>query len=456
MSHRCIISHQSTLLLTAGLLALAGCSSSPTDKVTTTRPPMANSPDSTAAPAALRYMPTDEVRRAAVADYAGQQPGSSPASTEKFAAMFGPGGQGDYGPLYARLLAGSGLHDDDVADAFAAYTVVTYQVAHGEAATLPAGPTAAVRAQFAPLAAKLLVGQPAGTVAQLGEELKLQAALVLVGAQQPSPQFRQNVARKFLDLYKLDVNALTLTDKGLVGQNGAAISPGAADPAQAATTADPATAATNSAPAPAAAPDGAGVAAGAQWFFRSRSDAYGGITFEPVALLPDGRYCDVGEQPLESLDAAADQARRPRSWGTWRKKGDTFELGPEGKAISYKQGDGSWFPAYPAGAVPLQRTYQNSSGGSVGVATSLVISKITFLDDTHFTEGADGGVVTPNAAGGSRRSAQGTYALRGHTLTLTYADGRTVHQSFAIGAEGNPPHPSATLIFIGGDAYTDE
>ena len=434
------------LPFTASLLTLAGCSSSPTDKATT-RPPTAAAPASAAAPAALRYPPTDAVRRAAVADYAGQQPGSTPATAAKFAAMFGPGGQGDYGPLYTRLLAGSGLRDDDVADAFAAYTVVTYQVAHGEAATLPAGPTAAVRGQFAPLATKLLAGQPAGTVAQLGEELKLQAALVLVGAQQPSPQFRQNVARKFLELYQLDVNALTLTDKGLVGANGAVVAPGAG-PASAARPAAPA--------APAAPTDGAGVAAGAQWFFRSRATGAGGITFEPVALLPDGRYCDVGEQPLESLDAAADQARRPRSWGTWRKRGDTFELGPAGKAISYRLGDGSWFPAYPAGAVPLQRTYQNSSGGSVGVATSFVISKINFVDDTHFTEGADGGVVTPNAAGGSRRRAQGTYQLQGHTLTLTYANGRTVRQSFAIGASGNPPHPSATLVFIGGDAYTDE
>jgi len=432
------------LLLTAGLLTLAGCSSSPADPATTSTRPLlaANSPLSTSQDAALRYTPTDAVRQAAVAEYARQQPGSTSASAEKFVAMFGPGGQGDYGPLYAKLLAGSGLHDNDVADAFAAYLVAAYQVAHGEAATLAAGPTVAVRQQFAPLATRLLADQPAGTSAQLGELLKLQAVLVFVGAQQPTDQFRQNVARKFREQYKLDLNALTLTDKGLASKNGTLVTSAAPD----------------AAPAPdAASISGSGVAAGAQWFFRSRTDAYGGITYEPVALLADGRYCDVDQAPLESLDPAVDPTKRPRSWGQWRQNGNTFVLtGAKGQSISYTLGDGNWFPAYPAGAVPLKRTYKNSSGGSLAGATSLVVSKIHFVDDSRFTEGADGGVVTANAAGGSRRSTSGTYRLQGHTLALTYADGHTVQKSFAIGGEGNPARPSNTLIFIGGDAYVDE
>ncbi len=437
------------VLLLVGLAGLAGCSSSPTDSAQAAKKGTADSPAAGQAVAAseLRYAPTEAVRRAAIEEYARQQPGSTPAAVEQFVTMFGPGGQGDYGPLYTRLLERSGLHNDDVADAFAAYTVATYRVAHGEApegAFLPAGPSAAVRAQFAPLAAKMLVGQPAGTKARLGELMKLQAVLVYVGAQQPTPAFRQNVARKFLEQYKVNVNALTLTDKGLEGPGGA--SPlAAAEPSAAPTAASPATTSGN------------GVAAGARWFFRSVSNAYGGITFEPVALLANGQYCDVGEAPLESLDAAADQARRPAAWGRWRPAGNAIELtGYKGHTSSYTLGDGSWFPAYPAGATPLQRTYKNSSGGSVAGATSLVISELHFVDDSHFTEGADGGVVTANAAGGSRRSASGTYQLQGHTLSLTYTDGRTVHKSFAIGAEGSPARPSNTLIFIGGDAYTDE
>ena len=433
------------LLLTTSLPGLAGCWSSPAESAALPSRAAATGPGAATPiqqPAALRYTPpTDAARKATVTDYARQQPGSTPASAGKFAAMFGPGGLADYNPLYTKLLAGSGLRDNDVADAFAAYTVVTYQVAHGAAATLPAGPTTAVRAQYAPLVANLLAGQPAGTTAQLGELMKLQAVLVFVGAQRPTDAFRQNVARKFQQQYKLDVNALILNDKGLVAQNGA----GAVASASAPPSAAPPTA------------SGPGVAAGAQWFFRSRSDAYGGLTFEPVALLANGQYCDVSDAPLESLNAATDQARRPAAWGRWRKNGAAFVLtSSKGRPISYTLGDGSWFPAYAAGAAPLKRTYQNSSGGSAGAATSLVISKINFLDASHFSEGADAGIVAPNAAGGSRRSASGTYRLQGHTLTLTYADGRTVRKSFAVGATGRPARPSNTLIFIGGDAYVDD
>lgn len=80
-------------------------------------------------------------------------------------------------------------------------------------------------------------------------------------------------------------------------------------------------------------------------------------------------------------------------------------LNNKGQSNSYTLGKGNWFPAYVAGAMPLKRTYKNVSGGSVSVVTSLVISKITFLDGSHFTEGENAGIVALNAAGGSRRSA---------------------------------------------------
>ena len=78
------------------------------------------------------------------------------------------------------------------------------------------------------------------------------------------------------------------------------------------------------------------------------------------------------------------------------------------------------------------------------------------MDGSHFTEGQNAGIVSGNAAGGNRRSTGGTYRLQGHTLTLTYEDGRTVRKSFALGATGSPARATNTMIFIGGDVYTDE
>ena len=178
-----------------------------------------------ASPASLRYAPTPAAQRAATAAFAQRQVGNTPAAKAKFVANFGPGGAADYAPLYAKLLAGSGLRNNDVADAFAACLVATYRVAHGETPggpLLPAGPTAAVRAQFADATARTLAGRPAGTAAELGEFLKLQTVLISVGAQgtdaAKTAAFRQNVATLFKGLYKLDVNDFTLTERGLAKQ----------------------------------------------------------------------------------------------------------------------------------------------------------------------------------------------------------------------------------------------
>ncbi|HEX8327897.1 MAG TPA: hypothetical protein VF629_10175 [Hymenobacter sp.] len=371
----------------------------------------ANSTASNSASAVrLAYIPSTSARRAAVEAQARRLKASNPALAAKLPGTFGPGGPADFSLLYPKAIQGSGLRENDVADAFAAYLVGTYRVAHGEVpggAFLPPKLVSAVRTQYAPAAARALAGRPASTTAELGEFLKLQTVLLYVGATQGRPTdltaFRQGAAVQLKQLFKMDVNALTLTERGFV-QSGA----GTGTPATAAVSAAASPASPAAAAAPAA-PSGTGAAAGAQWFFRSVSDAYGGIAFEPVALLASGQYCDVGDGPLETLNPAADKARRPAAWGTWRKNGNTVVLtNHKGQSNSYTLGTGSWFPAYAAGAVPLKRTYKNASGGSVGGATSLVISKINFLDGSHFSEGSDAGIVSANAAGGNRRSASGT------------------------------------------------
>lgn len=78
-----------------------------------------------------------------------------------------------------------------------------------------AGPTSAGRGQMAPVVGRV-AGEPAATVAGLGEFLKLQTVRVSLGAQQPSAAFRQNIAARFQQLFRLDLAALTLTNRGLL------------------------------------------------------------------------------------------------------------------------------------------------------------------------------------------------------------------------------------------------
>lgn len=195
----------------------------------------------------------------------------------------------------------------------------------------------------------------------------------------------------------------------------------------------------------------------AGWYFRAVSGYPAAIAFEPVVLFKNGEYFDIGEEPLELLDIRASKASRPKAWGTWKKTGDTFYLtGSDGKSYDYKLGAGNWFPAYAyTGSIKLKRSYEKVSGGDYGNGTNaLVINKINFIDDTHFTQGTNGGISTPNAAAWKKSGSAGTYRINGNTIEFNIS-GKVVKKSFALGAMGSPAHATNTIIFIGGDAYTD-
>ncbi|GGB29963.1 MULTISPECIES: hypothetical protein [Mucilaginibacter] len=194
------------------------------------------------------------------------------------------------------------------------------------------------------------------------------------------------------------------------------------------------------------------------WYFRAVSGYPAAIAFEPVVLFKNGEYFDVGDEPIETLDVTAAKSSRPKAWGTWKKTGATFYLtNNEGKTYDYKLGEGNWFPAYPyTGSIKLKKGYEKVSGGDYGNGTNaLVIKKINFIDDTHFTEGSNGGIMTPAASAWKKTGGKGgTYKIYGNTIELNYGS-KVIKKSFALGASGSPAHATNTMIFIGGDAYTD-
>ncbi|OOQ59423.1 hypothetical protein [Mucilaginibacter pedocola] len=193
------------------------------------------------------------------------------------------------------------------------------------------------------------------------------------------------------------------------------------------------------------------------WYFRAVSGYPAAIAFEPVVLFKNGEYFDVGEEPLEQLDVVASKAKRPAAWGTWKKVGGTFTLtNYKGKTHDYMLGKGNWFPAFAyTGALKLKKGYKKVSGGDYGNGTqALFINKINFIDDTHYTEGSNSGISTPAATASRKSSSGGTYRISGNTIEFT-TEGKTIKRSFAFGASGSPAKASNTIIFIGGDAFTD-
>jgi hypothetical protein len=194
------------------------------------------------------------------------------------------------------------------------------------------------------------------------------------------------------------------------------------------------------------------------WFFRAVSGYPIAVTFEPVVLFKNGTYWEAGGETLETLNIAADKAKHPKAWGTWKKQGQTFLLtNSKGKTNDYKLGTGNWFPAFAyTNALKLKPTYEKVSGGDYGNGlNAMTISKITFLDGTHFNEGVNGGVSTANAAAWKKSQTGGTYRLLGHSIEFAYNSGKVVKTSFALGAKGSPAKADNALIFIGGYAYTD-
>lgn len=192
-----------------------------------------------------------------------------------------------------------------------------------------------------------------------------------------------------------------------------------------------------------------------------------GMDFEPIILFKDGSYVEIRDAALEDMDIGADRQARPRSWGKWNKAGAAFVLtGVSGKANTYELQQGQFFKAYPASAAKLLPAYKCLSGGGNsalgGEVTIAIKSKIAFAPDGRFVEGSDVGATSSGNMSGwatavsASNGKNGTYVVKDHTLTLTYADGTVKREFFAFALRKTPPQPDPEMIFIGDSVYTDD
>ena len=192
------------------------------------------------------------------------------------------------------------------------------------------------------------------------------------------------------------------------------------------------------------------------------------LEYEPVILLKDGSYYEIGDAALEDVDLAAEQAAKPKQFGRWSQPGDNYVLtGADGKANSYVLQDGALFKAYPAEQPTMLTTrYKRISGGgntALGGETMIARSSIyTFMPDGQFRiEGSVGASTSGEQSGVSTTlqsdsAAAGRYALDRHTLVLTFADGRQERHFFAYASKGNPPELDPSMIFIDDSTFTSD
>lgn len=191
------------------------------------------------------------------------------------------------------------------------------------------------------------------------------------------------------------------------------------------------------------------------------------MDFEPVILFKDGSYVEIGDQALEDMDLSADRQARPKAWGRWSRTGAAFVLtGISGQPDTYELQQGRFFKAFPASAGKLLPAYKRLSGGGNaalgGEVTIAIKSKIAFAPDGRFVEGADVGAVSSGSQSGwatavaASNGKNGTYVVKDHTLTLTYADGTVKREFFAFASRKTPPQPDPEMIFVGDSVYTDD
>jgi hypothetical protein len=169
---------------------------------------------------AFSYASSAALRRQTVSSAAQRLQARSPADAQAITSAFGPG-KADYNQVYEGIIKGSGLNNNNAADALAAYTIINWVVVHnvqdGNAITVPMA--RGVRAQVAPLLAPKLTAP--GAAAQTGETFKLQTAILFTGWQAARKNgqladFRQRVASSFKAQYGFDLAQVKLTSQGLV------------------------------------------------------------------------------------------------------------------------------------------------------------------------------------------------------------------------------------------------
>lgn len=440
---------------------------------------------------ALPYASSPDLRAATVAREVRALRAANPVAAAETAREMA---KHDYDTIFRSLVAGTPLRAEDAGDVLAAFIVLQWMVANDATAEPSPAALRAIRSRFvAPMAGRPPLSEP-GTRAAFAEQVKLRAVLHHAGwkaAKQLDvmPRFLAGLSGEFIPAAKLQ--ALALTDAGLVPKGQTDRQPDRqADrrperPARIPVEGPPRVADARPAPAPApAAPDASAPPRhAANWdavegvYFRSTTGfGVGGlmiVDFEPLIVLRDGTYYEIGDTALEDVDLAAERAARPTRFGRWAGKGagKGAETGfvltdSKGRANDYALGDGSFFRAFPATADErVGRAYRRLSGGGNsamgGDVAVAVESRYDFRPDGSYGRGGSVGAVNSGAstgvgtAIGRRRAPEGgRYALDRHTLTLTGADGRSRRLFFAYGSRNDPPEVDREMIFVGDDVFT--
>ena len=171
-----------------------------------------------ASPASFAYVPTAALKQQTLRRYAERLQATDPAAAQAAPATYGPG-KNAYDTLYGSLLAGTGLRDNDAADALAALLLLGYQVVHNlrNPNLVSLEMARGLRGQVA----AVLAHTPQLNRAAVGEECKLQTVVLsrewdAAVKNKTRPAYQRQVAALFQTQYHLVLSQVKLTSQGFV------------------------------------------------------------------------------------------------------------------------------------------------------------------------------------------------------------------------------------------------
>jgi hypothetical protein len=167
------------------------------------------------------YTTTPALRQQVVATFAKRLQAKSPQGAYAVNTTFGPG-KADYDAFYRQMLSKSSLLNNNVADALTGLILVSYQIVNNiSGAEINSAMESMARTQIASILAKNPKITSEATRAQMGEEMKLQSVVMVLGLQESAKTnteqaYRQSIANMFQKQYGSDLTKMTLTNQGFV------------------------------------------------------------------------------------------------------------------------------------------------------------------------------------------------------------------------------------------------
>lgn len=166
--------------------------------------------------ASFAYTSTPALARQAVDGYIARASRTEPRGAKMVAAILQ---RHDYRAIYRNILAGTGLRENDAADAAAMYTALGWVIANGETSDPSPAAFRALRAQIAGRAGSNPSFSP-GRRGQLAEEMKLLVVTLHGGLQGAaregkSREYANGVAAMFRRA-NIDLRALRMTAQGFI------------------------------------------------------------------------------------------------------------------------------------------------------------------------------------------------------------------------------------------------